>query len=142
MADDLRASATASDPTSGKQLPDTPEWMSGLRLNYTSGTWYGNVDAKYTGASFSTLVNDESINARTIVNAAVGYRFESAGFFKKPSIQFNVTNLFDADYVQINSGSGSNFTPRAVTNSAGAGQAPAYYIGAPRFASVTFRSEF
>jgi len=142
MADDLRQSATAFDPTSGKQLPDTPEWMSGLRLNYTSGTWYGNVDAKYTGASFSTLVNDESINARTIVNATVGYRFESAGFFKKPSIQFNVTNLFDADYVQINSGSGSSFTTRAVTNSAGQGFPPAYYIGAPRFASVTFRSEF
>ena len=142
MLDDLRVSATALEATSGKQLPDTPEWMSGLRLNYTSGTWYGNVDAKYTGASFSTLVNDESINARTIVNATVGYRFESAGFFKKPSIQFNVTNLFDADYVQINSGSGSNFTTRAVTNSIGAGTAPAYYIGAPRFASFTFRSEF
>ena len=142
MADDLRQSATAFDPTSGKQLPDTPEWMSGLRLNYNSGTWYGNVDAKYTGASFSTLVNDESINARTIVNATVGYRFESVGFLKKPSIQFNVTNLFDADYVQINSGSGSSFTTRAVTNSAGSGSPPAYYIGAPRFASVTFRSEF
>ena len=142
MADDLRVSATAFEATSGKQLPDTPEWMSGLRLNYTSGTWYGNVDAKYTGASFSTLVNDESINARTIVNATVGYRFESAGFFKKPSIQFNVTNLFDENYVQINSGSGSSFTTRALANSIGAGTAPAYYIGAPRFASVTFRSEF
>ena len=142
MRDDMRVSSTAYETTSGKQLPDTPEWMSGIRLNYTSGTWYGNVDTKYTGQSYSTLVNDQSVDARTIVNTTVGYRFANAGFFKKPSIQFNVTNLCDKDYVEINSGSGSNFTTRAVTNSIGTGTAPSYYVGAPRFASVTFRSEF
>jgi len=139
MLDDLRVSSTAYEATSGKQLPDTPELMSGIRLNYSSGTWYGNVDTKYTGKSYSTLVNDESVDARTIVNTTLGYRFANAGFFKKPSIQFNVSNLFDQDYVQINSGSGSQFTTRALGTG---GSAPFYYIGAPRFASVTFRSEF
>jgi iron complex outermembrane recepter protein len=142
MLDDMRVSSTAYEATSGKQLPDTPELMSGIRLNYTSGTWYGNVDTKYTGKSYSTLVNDEQVDARTIVNTTVGYRFANTGFFKKPSIQFNVSNLFDQEYVQINSGSGSAFTTRATTNSIGSGSSPAYYIGAPRFASVTFRSEF
>jgi iron complex outermembrane recepter protein len=139
MRDDLRVTSTAYEATAGKQLPDTPELMSGIRLNYTSGTWYGNVDTKYTGQSYSTLVNDQQVDARTIVNATVGYRFGNAGFFKKPSIQFNVTNLFDTNYVQINSGSGSSFTTRALGTG---GSAPSYYIGAPRFASVTFRSEF
>jgi iron complex outermembrane receptor protein len=133
------ATRTRREATSGKQLPDTPELMSGIRLNYSSGTWYGNVDTKYTGKSYSTLVNDESVDARTIVNTTLGYRFANAGFFKKPSIQFNVSNLFDQDYVQINSGSGSQFTTRALGTG---GSAPSYYIGAPRFASVTFRSEF
>ena len=139
MLDDLRVSATAYEATSGKQLPDTPELMSGIRLNYSSGTWYGNVDTKYTGKSYSTLVNDEAVDARTIVSTTLGYRFANAGFFKKPSIQFNVSNLFDQQYVQINSGSGSQFTTRALGTG---GSAPAYYIGAPRFAAVTFRSEF
>jgi iron complex outermembrane receptor protein len=142
MQSDMRVSSANYEATSGKQLPDTPDWMSGIRLNYSSGSWYGNVDTKYTGQSYSTLVNDQSVDARTIVNTTLGYRFENAGFFKKPSIQFNVTNLFDQEYVQINSGSGSQFTTRAITNSIGAGSAPAYYIGAPRFASVTFRSDF
>jgi iron complex outermembrane receptor protein len=142
MQSDMRVSSGNYEATSGKQLPDTPEWMSGIRLNYSSGSWYGNVDTKYTGQSYSTLVNDQSVDARTIVNTTLGYRFENSGFFKKPSIQFNVTNLFDQEYVQINSGSGSQFTTRAITNSIGAGSAPAYYIGAPRFASVTFRSDF
>jgi iron complex outermembrane receptor protein len=139
MLDDLRGGSTAYEATSGKQLPDTPEWMSGVRLNYSSGSWYGNVDTKYTGQSYSTLVNDQSVDARTIVNTTLGYRFANAGFFKKPSIQFNVSNLFDQQYVQINSGSGSQFTTRALGTG---GSAPAYYIGAPRFAAVTFRSEF
>jgi iron complex outermembrane receptor protein len=142
MIDDLRVGATGYEATAGKQLPDTPLWMSGIRLNYTSGTWYGNLDTKYTGASYSTLVNDQQIDSRTIVNATVGYRFADAGFFKKPSVQFNVTNLFNQEYVQINSGSGSSFTTRAITNSIGQGSAPAYYVGVPQFASVTFRSEF
>ena len=142
MRDDLRVTSGAYEATAGKQMPDTPSWMSGVRLNYTSGTWYGNIDAKYTGQSYSTLVNDQSVDSRTIVNTTLGYRFADSGFFKKPSIQFNVTNLFNQDYVQINSGSGSNFTTRAITNSIGAGSSPSYYVGAPQFASITFRSEF
>jgi iron complex outermembrane receptor protein len=100
------------------------------------------VDTKYTGSSYSTLVNDQQVDSRTIVNTTLGYRFADSGFFKKPSIQFNVTNLFNQDYVQINSGSGSSFTTRAITNAIGAGAAPAYYVGAPQFASITFRSDF
>jgi len=142
MRDDLRVATGAYEATAGKQLPDTPTWMSGIRLNYTSGTWYGNVDTKYTGSSYSTLVNDQQVDSRTIVNTTLGYRFADSGFFKKPSIQFNVTNLFNQDYVQINSGSGSSFTTRAITNAIGAGASPAYYVGAPQFASITFRSDF
>ncbi|MEI7513991.1 MAG: TonB-dependent receptor [Betaproteobacteria bacterium] len=139
MQSDMRTAANTYEATAGKQLPDTPEVMSGIRVNYTSGSWYGNWDTKFTGQSYSTLVNDQSVDARAIVNTTLGYRFADAGFFKKPSIQFNVTNLFDQQYVQISSGSGSNFTTRALGTG---GSAPAYYVGAPRFAALTFRSEF
>ena len=139
MASNLRTGATTYEATAGKQMPDTPKWLSGLRLNYTSGSWYGNVDAKFTGKSYSTLVNDESVDGNTVVNMALGYRFANEGFFKKPSIQLNVSNLFNEKYLRINSGSGSQFTTRAQGTG---GSAPFYYVGAPRFASVTFRSDF
>jgi hypothetical protein len=42
-------------------------------------------------------------------------------------------------HLRINSGSGSNFTPRAL---GAGGSAPAYYFGAPRFVSLTFRTDF
>jgi iron complex outermembrane receptor protein len=139
MQSDLRTGATSFEATSGKQMPDTPEWLSGLRLSYANGPWYGNVDTKFTGKSYSTLVNDESVDAYTVVNATVGYRFADTAFLKKPSIQFNVSNLFDQDYVRINSPSGSQFTTRAL---GAGGFAPSYYVGAPRFMSVTLRADF
>jgi iron complex outermembrane receptor protein len=112
-------------------------------LSYNSSSWYGNVDAKFTGKSYSTLVNDESVDANTLVNLTVGYHFANTGFFKNPSIQLNVSNLFNEDYVRINSGSGSQFTTRALTSATlGAGSSPAYFVGAPRFSAVTFRSDF
>lgn len=139
MQSNLRTGVTTYEATAGKQMPDTPEWLSGLRLSYNSGSWYGNVDAKFTGKNFSTLVNDETVDANTLVNTTVGYRFANTAFLKKPSIQFNVSNLFDQDYVRINSGSGSQFTTRAV---GAGGSSPSYYVGAPRFMSITLRTDF
>jgi iron complex outermembrane receptor protein len=120
-------------------MPDTPKWLSGLRLEYNSGTWYGNADVKYTGSAYSTLVNDEAVDAVTLVNLTAGYHFADTAFLKKPSIQLNVSNLFDKDYLRINSGSGSNFTTRALGSGA---STPFYYVGSPRFVSVTLRSDF
>ena len=139
MQNDLRTGVSTYEATADKQMPDTPEWLSGLRLSYNSGSWYGNVDAKFTGKNFSTLVNDETVDANTLVNTTVGYRFANTAFLKKPSIQFNVSNLFDQNYVRINSSSGSQFTTRAV---GAGGSSPSYYVGAPRFMSITLRTDF
>lgn len=139
MLSDLRTGASSYEATTGKQMPDTPEWLSGLSLNYASGPWYGNVDAKFTGKSYSTLVNDESVDASTLVNGTLGYRFADTAFLKKPSVQLNVSNLFNTEYLRINSGSGSLFTTRAL---GAGGSTPSYYVGAPRFVSITLRSDF
>ena len=76
--------------------------------------------------------------AATLVNATIGYRFADMGMLKKPSVQLNVSNLFDKEYVRINSGSGSLFTTRALGSG---GSAPYYYIGAPRFSAITLRAD-
>jgi iron complex outermembrane receptor protein len=74
-----------------------------------------------------------------LINATAGYRFADTAFLKKPSVQLNVSNLFNREYVRINSGSGSLFTTRAL---GAGGSAPSYYVGSPRFVSVTLRSDF
>jgi iron complex outermembrane receptor protein len=139
MQSDLRTGVATFEPTAGKQMPDTPQRMGALRLAYNDGSWYGNADVKHTGSAFSTLVNDESIDAATLVNLTLGYRFGDSAFLKKPSLQLNVSNLFDQSYLRINSGSGSNFTTRALGTG---GSTPYYYVGSPRFVSVTLRSDF
>ncbi len=136
MQSNLRTAVGTTEATSGKQMPDTPEWMSGLRVSYNSADWYGNVDLKYTGAAYSTLVNDETMGDYAVVNVTAGYRFADSKFFKKPSIQMNVMNLFDTQYLRINSPSGSNFTTKATSSG------PTYYVSAPLYVSVTLRSDF
>jgi iron complex outermembrane receptor protein len=143
LEDKVQTSATYTEATKGKQLPDTPPWLASLSLNYNSENWYGNVQGKYTGKVFSTLVNDQEAAGYTIVNTTLGYRFGPAWFFKNPSLQLNVQNLLGREYVRVNSPSGSLFTVRATTiPGAPSASQPAYYIGAPRFTSVTFRTEF
>lgn len=139
MKQDLKVSGTLTEATAGKTMPDTPKWMSAVALSYKEGPWFGHLTAKYTGKSFATLVNDQQVKGYTVLNLAAGYKFPSSGFFKTPEVRLNVDNLTDINYQRINSPSGSLFTVRAV---GAGGREPSYYIGAPRFASVTLRSDF
>jgi outer membrane receptor protein involved in Fe transport len=79
------------------------------------------------------------MKAYTVMNLAAGYKFPSSGFFKAPEVRVNVENLTNTEYQRINSPSGSQFTVRAVGTGA---RDPSYNIGAPRFVSVTLRSDF
>ena len=143
MADRLQSSATFFEDTAGKIMPSAPEQMSSLRLSYADTNWYGNVDAKYTGKTYSTLVNDEWVDAYTVFGLTAGYRFADYGFMKKSSLQLNVSNLFDTNYLRVQGSSGSNFTTRAKAATGGpSGSAPFYYVGSPRFVSLTFRTDF
>jgi iron complex outermembrane receptor protein len=54
----------------------------------------------------------------------------------------NIDNIANTEYKRINSPSGSSFTARALPLGTLAGSNPSYFIGAPRFASVTLRSDF
>jgi iron complex outermembrane receptor protein len=85
------------------------------------------------------LVNDEAIGDFTLFNFDAGYRLPSTAFFRDPHLRFNVYNLFNTDYLYLNSSSGSGFTTRA--QGAGA-SSPSYYVGAPRAYSIMLASDF
>jgi iron complex outermembrane receptor protein len=142
MKQDLKLSSTLTEATAGKSMPDTPKWMAAMALSYKEGPWFGQLTAKYTGKAFSTLVNDQQMDAYTLLNLAAGYKFPSTGFFKTPEVRVNVDNVTNTDYQRISSPSGSQFTVRSLPLGTLAGSNPSYYIGAPRFVSVTLRSDF
>lgn len=142
MKQDLKVSTTLTEATAGKQMPDTPKVMAALALSYKEGPWFGQITAKHTGKAFSTLVNDQSMDAYSLWNLSAGYKLPETAFFKSPEIRFNVDNLTNTEYKRISSPSGSSFTTRSLALGTLAGSNPSYNIGAPRFTSVTLRSDF
>ena len=78
----------------------------------------------------------------TLLNLSAGYKLPSTAFFKSPEIRFNIDNLSNVDYKRISSPSGSSFTTRSLALGTLSGSNPSYNIGAPRFSSVTLRSDF
>ncbi|MDI1277240.1 TonB-dependent receptor [Methylobacter sp.] len=135
IGQNLQTAADTVEATAGKAFPDVPSYMAGAALQYRDGPWSG----KYTGARYSTLVNDESINGYTLVSFDAGYRLPSTGWFRDPTVRLNVYNLLDQNYLNLNAGSGSGFTNRALGVD---GSAPSYYIGAPRSFSVALSTDF
>lgn len=135
ILNDMRTAVATTQPTSGATFPDTPRVMAAASVQYAAGPYLAALSAKYVGKRFSTLINDEFLNEYTVVDFNAGYRFESGTFFKNPTLRLNISNLFDEKYLLANSGSGSNVTIAASNN-------PTYYVGAPRFSSLTFSTDF
>jgi iron complex outermembrane receptor protein len=141
MLNDFKYSSTTTLATTGKTFPDTPKYMLGGSLQYTSGPFLSALSAKYNGKRYTTLMNDEYLDPYTVLDLSMAYRFSSNAFIKKPTIRLNVSNLFNEKYLQANSGSGSNITTTTDTSVSGYGT-PTYYVGAPRFTSIAFSTEF
>lgn len=137
----LQGATQVALPTTGKVFPDTPKWMFATSVQYSSGPYLAALSGKYVGKRYTTLMNDEYIDGYTTFDLDAGYEFKSTWLLKKPTIRLNISNLFGANYLLANSGSGSSIT--ATTNTAyRGGGTPSYYVGAPRFTSITFTTEF
>lgn len=138
IQDDLINGAAAGNviPLSGKQIVETPKYTFGGRVDWdiTEALSLG-VQGKYTGQRFSTDVNDEVAPRYTVFDLSLRY---TVPFAKRTYAQLNVTNLFDEEYFGSIS-SRTNALPIAGVTGTGA---PTYFIGAPRTAQFTLRTEF
>ncbi|WP_395822512.1 TonB-dependent receptor [Collimonas sp.] len=142
MDSNLQYSATATLPTGGKEFPDTPNWLSGLSLQYAQDNWYLFSQAKYTGKRYTMLVNDDSIGGYTLFNVGGGYTLPSSTWLKNPTLKFNVNNIFDKKFLSLSSGSGSQFTTNAVAIGSIAAATPSFYVSPPRTFSVSLIADF
>lgn len=124
--------------TKGKQFTLTPERMIGASLQYAVGPVYARLKVKYTGSQYATLMNDEAAPSNTIADFAAGYNFGKIGPASNAQLRFNVANLFDTQYRTPNGGTRVNAL--AMTNKGV--DTPTYYLGAPRFVSVSLSADF
>lgn len=138
VKDNLIFSKTSFLPTSGNEFALAPNWKYGLSAQYETGAFYGRLKAKHTSAQWATLMNDELVPGSNIVDFDAGYQFPNWGMMKKPTLRLNVSNIFNEQYRNPSS---ATLTNAKAINGVAAGTV-FYYLGAPRFTSVTFSADF
>jgi iron complex outermembrane recepter protein len=82
----------------GKTVVDTPKHLLRGEFAYDSDTFFGRLGANYMSKRYFTYTNDQSVGARVLVDATLGYRFD-AGLRAPIELQLNATNLLDKKYV-------------------------------------------
>jgi iron complex outermembrane receptor protein len=143
MNEDLRVSATGYLPTAGNSFAKVPDKMAALSLQYDQGPIYARVKGKFTAAQYVDLMNQEKAPAYSTFDFDAGYKFANWGFAKNPQLRLNIANIGSKQYrnpasILTNAasttlkGSGATFTPSTEF----------YYLGAPRFTSLTFSVDF
>lgn len=137
VKDDYKASATVTLPTAGKEMPNTPRWKAGLSAEYQDGPFWARLKAKSTSRQAGTFVNDEWAPGYTTFGIDGGYTFANFGIIKRPKLTFNISNITNKQYRNPSSTTVTNTTPIS-----GFSQTLRYYLGAPRFASVTFSMDW
>ncbi|RFD18822.1 TonB-dependent receptor, partial [Komagataeibacter melaceti] len=116
-------------PTKGKRPISAPHEMGSLGIDWDNGHIFANVDLKYVGAQYATLVNDEKLNPYITNTVTLGYRFSNQWFLHSPQIQLNMQNLAGSLYRSGVYAMSSN--AHAVTGLRGttiAGSAPTYTL--------------
>ena len=133
VKDNLRVSATAFLPTGGKEMPLTPRHKAGLSVEYQDGAFWVRAKGKATSKQYATLTNDEVVPGYTVYGVDGGYTFANFGIFKRPKLQVNISNITSKQYRNPSSQSVTN----ALAYPGASARSVFYYLGAPRFASMT-----
>lgn len=89
---------TATIAIKGKDVVDTPKHLLRGEIAYDSDTIFGRVGANYMSKRYFTYLNDQSVPARVLFDATLGYRFD-AGLRTPLELQLNAVNLLDKQYV-------------------------------------------
>lgn len=142
VLNDLRNSALITLPTSGKQFALTPTMLAGLSLQYSNGPLYARVKAKKTGRQYATLMNDEEVPSYMTADFDAGYKFGDFAFVKNSLVRLNISNIGNTKYRNPSSGTVLNGQPVVTSGGTQAAGSVFYYLGAPRFTSITLSADF
>ncbi|WOB79298.1 MULTISPECIES: TonB-dependent receptor [Brevundimonas] len=136
LKDNVNISSTLVALTKGKEVVETPKETLGLRIAYDfNPVFSAAIQGKYVGERWVTDVNDQKVDAYTVVDLDARFDFAPLGL-QGTYLQFNVINLFDERYY----GSLGSTTSSVV---GGAGYSrPFANIAAPRTVMASVRYAF
>jgi iron complex outermembrane receptor protein len=115
----------------GDTVVDTPKHMVKGEIVLEQSGFTGRVGADYMSKRYFTYLNDQSVPARVLVDASIGYRFED-GALQGVAIEGNVTNLTNKKYISTTGSNG--FTA--------SGDNQTLLAGAPRQVFVSLKKGF
>lgn len=135
IKDDMLSATNVYLPTAGKEMINTPKKKAGLSIEYQNGSFWTRVKARATGQQQASMVNDETAPGYTTFGIDGGYTFANFGYIKRPKLTFNLSNITDKQYRNPSSTTVKN--TQAIPGVTTAVDTQRYYLGAPRFVSVT-----
>jgi iron complex outermembrane receptor protein len=91
---DNYVSGTATVPTAGKLVPNTPEWMNKFAANLNLGDTEIQLSGDYVGKRYATYTNDLSVGGYVLLGLNVSGKLPMAStWLKNLTWNLNVTNL-------------------------------------------------
>jgi iron complex outermembrane receptor protein len=98
LQENVNISSTLVALTKGKEVVETPKETLGLRIAYDfNPVFSAAIQGKYVGERWVTDVNDQKVDAYTVVDLDARFDFAPLGL-EGTYLQFNVINLFDEQY--------------------------------------------
>ncbi len=122
--------------TAGKTVVNTPKNLFKVEFAYDQGGFYSRLGVSYTGERYYTYENSGGqVEASTVADLSIGYRFAGTPLLDGLEVQANVTNLTDEDYIStIGSGGFAKADPT--------GTAQTILPGAPRQFFLSVKKAF
>lgn len=145
--DNVPLGLTAILPTKGKELVETPEWTGSLRGVYDVNQFVRvGLQGKYTGARWSTDVNDEKVKAFVTFDADIQVDLQPVGLGDM-MLQLNAINLLDEEYLgSISSTTNglaiTDIDPITAGNQGRAAQTTRYQVGSPQTFQIQLKTKF
>jgi iron complex outermembrane receptor protein len=122
-------------PVAGKQVTDTPEVLFKSQVAYDNGSFFVRADVNHTDERYYTYLNNGSVDAYTLLNVGVGYRFSMAGPIEELVLQADATNVTDEEYFSTIDSNGF-----VVSDTAGTEQT--LLLGAPQQFFLSLKARF
>ncbi|GAN89518.1 TonB-dependent receptor [Gluconobacter frateurii M-2] len=130
-------------PTKGKKAVQTPKFSGSIGLRYDDGHIFGNFNMVYVDSQYTTFMNDEAMHSYITSNMTLGYRMEKIGALKHPTLQLNLINLADNNYLSSpSSATGNAKATKGIYGNTVAGSSPIYIVGGGFAAMVSVSTGF
>lgn len=145
--DNVPLSATGFLPTKGKELVETPDWTASLRGVYDVNQFVRvGLQGKYTGARWSSDVNDEKAKAFVTFDADMQVDLQPIGLGDF-MLQLNAINLLDEEYLgsistSTNALAITDIDPVTAGNQGRGAQTVRYQIGSPQTFQIQLKTKF